>query len=203
MSVPIFRPHQPDDRYYGTLRPPKSHNRTFTGWVRRRIAALLATRYRKYQRPGARPSSAASIRRPDLTPVSIIPIRRPDLERVGIHKQRVCPHIGTERFLHRLRQPPIGTPDSLCALPQFRGKTQTTSLSPYWGPPPDNEPGTRYATPWQSTDWKRSTHKRATWEVQREGMKERMVDKTNSVPGSMSKVSSQIPVHLWRLSVWR
>ncbi|NLH73202.1 MAG: hypothetical protein GX456_09135 [Verrucomicrobia bacterium] len=44
VSVPIFRPHQHDDRSYDRLRSPESHNRTFTGWVRRRIAALLPAR---------------------------------------------------------------------------------------------------------------------------------------------------------------
>jgi len=134
VSVPIFRPHQPDDRYYGTLRPPKSHNRTFTGWVRRRIAALLATRYRKYQRPGARPSSAASIRRPDLTPVSIIPIRRPDVDRLGIYKQSACPHIGSRRL----------PPQTSAAADWNKG--QSTGHAATRGQNPNNEPVTLFAS---------------------------------------------------------
>ncbi len=38
------RPHQPDDRFYDPLRSRKSYDRTFTGWVRPRMAALLPTR---------------------------------------------------------------------------------------------------------------------------------------------------------------
>ncbi|HOK78508.1 MAG TPA: hypothetical protein PLW35_12405 [Verrucomicrobiota bacterium] len=49
-------------------------------------------------------------------------------------------------FPHRLRQPRIGTRDNLRAMPQSGGKTQTTSLSPYSGPHPDNEPGTLFAS---------------------------------------------------------
>ncbi|NLH74622.1 MAG: hypothetical protein GX456_16360 [Verrucomicrobia bacterium] len=44
------RPHQPDDRSYGPFRSRKSDDRTFTGWVRRRIAALLPTRWTKQRR---------------------------------------------------------------------------------------------------------------------------------------------------------
>ncbi|NLH71550.1 MAG: hypothetical protein GX456_00690 [Verrucomicrobia bacterium] len=95
VSVPISHiPNQPDDRPYDPFRYHTSDHRTYTGWVRRRIAALLPTRWRKHRRSGARPSSAASTRQPDLIPVSIIPIRRPDADRLGMCKQSACPHIG-------------------------------------------------------------------------------------------------------------
>ncbi|NLH75358.1 MAG: hypothetical protein GX456_20120 [Verrucomicrobia bacterium] len=35
-----------------------------------------------------------------------------------MHKQRACPHIGTEWYLHRLRQPRIETRDNFPATPQ-------------------------------------------------------------------------------------
>ncbi len=41
------------------------------------------------------------------------------------------PISASEGFLHRLRQPRIGTRDSSRATPQSGRKTQTTSLSPY------------------------------------------------------------------------
>jgi len=65
----------------------------FTGWGRRRIAALLHA-LEKATAPGARPSSAASTRQPILRPVSIMQILRPNVHRLGMHKQRVCPYIG-------------------------------------------------------------------------------------------------------------
>ncbi|NLH74559.1 MAG: hypothetical protein GX456_16035 [Verrucomicrobia bacterium] len=43
---------------------------------------------------------------------------------------------------HRPHLPRIGTRDSQRAMPQSEGKTQTTSLSLYLGPRPNNEPGT-------------------------------------------------------------
>ncbi|HOK77401.1 MAG TPA: hypothetical protein PLW35_06725, partial [Verrucomicrobiota bacterium] len=43
---------------------------------------------------GARPSSAASTRQPILRPVSIMQILRPNIQRLGMDKQRVCPHVG-------------------------------------------------------------------------------------------------------------
>ncbi len=61
LSVPISHiPHQPDDRSCDPFPSRKSGHRTYTGRVRRRIAALLPTRWRKHRRSGARPSSAAS-----------------------------------------------------------------------------------------------------------------------------------------------
>ncbi|NLH72856.1 MAG: hypothetical protein GX456_07360 [Verrucomicrobia bacterium] len=45
VSVPVSHiPHQPVDRYCDAFRSCKSGHRTYTGWVRRRIAALLPTR---------------------------------------------------------------------------------------------------------------------------------------------------------------
>ncbi|NLH72110.1 MAG: hypothetical protein GX456_03535 [Verrucomicrobia bacterium] len=45
VSVPISHiPHQPDDRSCDAFRFRKSGHRTYTGWVRRRIAALLPAR---------------------------------------------------------------------------------------------------------------------------------------------------------------
>ncbi|HOK77000.1 MAG TPA: hypothetical protein PLW35_04670 [Verrucomicrobiota bacterium] len=45
VSVPISHiPHQSDDRSYDPFRSRKSGHRTYTGWVRRRIAALLPAR---------------------------------------------------------------------------------------------------------------------------------------------------------------
>ncbi|NLH74713.1 MAG: hypothetical protein GX456_16820, partial [Verrucomicrobia bacterium] len=71
VPVPISHiPHQPDDRSCDALRSRKSGHRTYTCWVRRRIAALLPTLRRKHRRSGARPSSAASTRRPILRRVS-------------------------------------------------------------------------------------------------------------------------------------
>ncbi|NLH72585.1 MAG: hypothetical protein GX456_05985 [Verrucomicrobia bacterium] len=63
VAVPISHiPHQPDDRSCDAFGFRKSDRRTYTGWVRRRIAALLPTLWRKHRRSGARPSSAASQR---------------------------------------------------------------------------------------------------------------------------------------------
>jgi len=60
VSVPISRiPHQPDDRSCDQFRSRKSGHRTYTGWVRRRIAALLHA-VEKATASGARPSSAVS-----------------------------------------------------------------------------------------------------------------------------------------------
>ncbi|NLH72628.1 MAG: hypothetical protein GX456_06210 [Verrucomicrobia bacterium] len=60
VSVPISHiPHQPDDRSCDQFRSRKSGHRTYTGWVRRRIAALLHA-LEKATASGARPSSAAS-----------------------------------------------------------------------------------------------------------------------------------------------
>ncbi|NLH71901.1 MAG: hypothetical protein GX456_02475 [Verrucomicrobia bacterium] len=59
------RPHQHDNRSYDQFRSRKSGARTFTGWVRRRIAALLHA-LEKATAPGARPSPAASTRQPIL-----------------------------------------------------------------------------------------------------------------------------------------
>ncbi|NLH74293.1 MAG: hypothetical protein GX456_14665 [Verrucomicrobia bacterium] len=42
-----------------------------------------------------------------------------------------APISASEGYLHRLRQPPIGTTGNLRATPQSGGKTLTTSLSPY------------------------------------------------------------------------
>ncbi|NLH73697.1 MAG: hypothetical protein GX456_11645 [Verrucomicrobia bacterium] len=47
VSVPISHiphHHQPDDRSCDAFRSHKSGHRTYTGWVRRRIAALLPAR---------------------------------------------------------------------------------------------------------------------------------------------------------------
>ncbi|NLH73385.1 MAG: hypothetical protein GX456_10055 [Verrucomicrobia bacterium] len=41
------------------------------------------------------------------------------------------PISASERFLRRLRQPPVGTRGNLRATPQSGGKTQTASLSLY------------------------------------------------------------------------
>ncbi|NLH72685.1 MAG: hypothetical protein GX456_06500 [Verrucomicrobia bacterium] len=136
VSVPISHfPHQPDDRSCDAFRSRKPGHRTYTGWVRRRIAALLPTRWRKHRRSGARPSSAESIRRPDLTPVSIIPIRRPDLERLGMRKQRVCPHIGIR-----------GVPLQTSATADWN-KGQFESHAAIRGQNPNNEPVTLSGSP--------------------------------------------------------
>jgi len=58
------RPHQSDDRSYDPFRSRKSYDRTYTGWVRRRIAALPQSLGKTQRRSGARPSPAASTRRP-------------------------------------------------------------------------------------------------------------------------------------------
>ncbi|NLH71736.1 MAG: hypothetical protein GX456_01625 [Verrucomicrobia bacterium] len=45
VPVPISHiPHQPDDRSCDAFPSPKSDHRTYTGWARRRIAALLPAR---------------------------------------------------------------------------------------------------------------------------------------------------------------
>ncbi|NLH72924.1 MAG: hypothetical protein GX456_07705 [Verrucomicrobia bacterium] len=91
------RPHQRDDRSYDPFGSSKCGVRAFTGWGRARMPALLPARWRKHRRSGARPSSAASTRRPTLRPVWITQMPRPNIHRLGMHKQRVCPHIRIRR----------------------------------------------------------------------------------------------------------
>ncbi|NLH71729.1 MAG: hypothetical protein GX456_01590, partial [Verrucomicrobia bacterium] len=91
VSVPISHiQHQSDVRSCDAFRSRKSAHRTYTGWVRRRIAALLHA-LEKATAPGARPSSAASIRRPTLRPVSIMQILRPNAHRLGAGKNARAP----------------------------------------------------------------------------------------------------------------
>ncbi len=52
------------------------------------------------------------------------------------------PISAAEGFFRKLRQPPIGTRGDLLDTLQAGVKTQTTSLSPYLGLHPNNEPGT-------------------------------------------------------------
>ncbi|NLH72824.1 MAG: hypothetical protein GX456_07200, partial [Verrucomicrobia bacterium] len=56
------------------------------------------------------------------------------------------PISASEGFHRRLRQPPIETRVNLRATPQPGGKTQTTSLSLYLCPHPDNESVTLFAS---------------------------------------------------------
>ena len=84
------RPHQPDDRPYDLFRSCKCCVRTFTGWGRARMPALLQ-RVRKSSGPG----SAAVLGRinptTDLIPVSFTQIRRPNIHRLGAAKNRRAP----------------------------------------------------------------------------------------------------------------
>ncbi len=52
------------------------------------------------------------------------------------------PISASEGFLHRLRQPRTGKMGNLRTTPESGGRTQTTSLSLYLGPHPDNGPVT-------------------------------------------------------------
>ncbi|NLH73771.1 MAG: hypothetical protein GX456_12015 [Verrucomicrobia bacterium] len=54
------------------------------------------------------------------------------------------PISASDGFLHRLRQQRIGTRDNSQATPQSGDKTQTTCLSLYLGPQPNNEPVTLF-----------------------------------------------------------
>ncbi len=91
MPVPIFQPHQPDDRSCDLFQSRKPAAGTFTDWGRARMPALLPARWRKHLRSGARPSSAASTRQPILRPVSIMQILHPNVHRLGAGKNARAP----------------------------------------------------------------------------------------------------------------
>ncbi len=84
------RPHQPDDRSCGPFQSGKSGARTYTGWVRRRIAALLqglgkATAFGSAAVPGRiNPTTGRA-------PASITQIGRPGIHRLGAAKNGRAP----------------------------------------------------------------------------------------------------------------
>ena len=73
-------------------------------------------------------------------------MRRPNIHRPGIHTHRVCPHIGIRGVPPRTSTTADWNKRQFAGHAGIRGKTRTTSLSPYWGPHPDNEPVTLFAS---------------------------------------------------------
>jgi len=125
------RPHQSDNRSYDLFRSSKSGHRTYTGWVRRRIAALLPARWRKHRRSGARPSSAASTRQPILRPVSIMHIGPPNIHRLGAAKNRRAPAGALEKT-------PAG--GSVAVLGRINVTTDPTTRFDHANPAPERSP---------------------------------------------------------------
>jgi len=145
--VPISHiPHQPDDRSYDPFRSRKSGHRTYTGRLRRRIAALLHA-VEKATAPGARPSSAASTRRPTLRPVSIMQMLRPNIHRLGAGKNARAPAGALEQT------PTVG---SAAVLGRINVTTDPTTCLDHANAAPEHSPaGGGQECPRSCTRWKK------------------------------------------------